>query len=511
MKKMAGLVVILAVLVLGSYFGMGIVTERTLKRSVAMVGHTTPGLSVDLSDYNRRWFEASAAVKVKIHIPEKTVTNTDGKFESIAAQEFTLDVPLSIKHGPIMYTHSGVLFGLGSAHTKLNLPKEAVDRFNQYFAADSTHPYLNLSVFVNYLNQSRFQFKIPTFKLILKEGGEVTWQGMDGTMHVSSDLKQFDGRSKLDGIRFIKDQVTAEINAFTTDYLLKKTNDGLYLGQAGFAVDAIKAAKQGQALFDLAQLKVRTDSAVSNNLFESSFKTSFDKILLETKQYGPGLFEMSIKNLDAKVLANINTEVNNLQNASVPDRQRMLFAMLPELPKLFAQGAEFEISTLKLTVPDGDIDGHLRVALPKTENVNPLQILQKVEGDGKIQVPTAVVKQLLIMSLLQKATVETSPQGQMNPQLTQSKPADTQTTPQPATENQTSQPVNTATVSPDTQTKPLEIQMQQATTDAETKLAALIQANLLVEQGKNYVIELHLAEGKFTVNGRPFDPNAFKF
>jgi uncharacterized protein YdgA (DUF945 family) len=502
MKKLAGLLVILAVLILGGYYGMGIATERTLKRSVDMVGHKSPAISVDLSNYNRRWFDSSAAVKLRVHIPEKNVTTSDGKVENIAAQNYTLDVPLVIKHGPIIYTDKGVLFGFGYAQTKLDLPKETAERFNQYFATDSTNPYLNLSVFVNYLNQSRLQFEVPTFKLMLKEGGEANWKGMDGTMQVSSDFKQFEGRSKLNGIQFSKDQSKGEINTLTTDYALKKTLDGLYLGQAGFAIDSIKASKQEQPIFDLVQLKVRTQSAITNDLFESSLKTSFDKILIDAKQYGPALFEMSIKNLDAKVLANINAEANNLQNASVPDRQRMLFAMLPELPKLFAQGAEFEISTLKLTVPDGDIDGHLRLALPKTENVNPLQILQKVEGDGKIQIPAALVKQLLVVSLLQKATVTTSPQGQMNPQMSPSKPNENLTA--------ESQTTSVQPVTPQAQTKSAQAQVQQATKDAETKLAALIRANLLVEQGKNYGMELHLAEGKLTVNGRPFDPNAFK-
>ena len=40
MKKLIGLVVIIAALVLGGYYGMGLVTERTLKKNVAIINQS---------------------------------------------------------------------------------------------------------------------------------------------------------------------------------------------------------------------------------------------------------------------------------------------------------------------------------------------------------------------------------------------------------------------------------------------------------------------------------------
>lgn len=500
MKKIIGLVLILAVLILGSYYGMGLVTQRTLNRSVDLMNQST-GLSVTVTDYQRHWFNSTAALDMKIHTPERVETNADGKQETIPAQDYSLVVPIDIIHGPIIYTQSGVLFGLGYAHTTLNLPKELAEQLSAQFTDQSIQPTFQLSVFVNYLNQSRLQLAVPHFRLISKEGnGQIDWLGLKGHMSVSSDLMNFNGQFILDGIKVVKDKMIGEVRAATSDYMLHKTDDGLFVGQAGISLPSVVISQDNKPMFDLTQFKARTESAIAKGLFETCFKTSFDKIQANDKQYGPGLLELSVKNLDAKVLAQLNAQANALKQTSGPQRQQTLFAMLPVLPKLFAQGASFEISTLKLTMPEGDIDGHFALALPKLDHVNPFQLMQTLEGSGKLQVPTEVVKRALTESLKQKAAAEISPQGQMmaHPE-----------TGTPVLESTTKSVVPTSEVK-SAQVIVTEDMVKQATAEADKKLSALVDAKLLSVQGQSYVIEFQLSQGKFIVNGQPFDPSTFK-
>ncbi len=502
MKKIIGLVVILAVLVLGSYYGMGLATQRTLNRSVDLINQST-GVSVTVVDYKRHWFNSTAALDVNVHIPERVETNADGKLETTPAQDYSLAVPIDIIHGPIIYSKSGVLFGLGYAHSTLNLPKELAEKISTQFAAQSTQPTFQLSVFVNYLNKSSFQLAVPTFKLVFKEGnGQVDWLGMNGNMSVSSDLKNFNGQFTLDGIKVVKDKMNGEVREVTSDYALEKTDDGLFIGQAGVSLPSMVVSQEGKPLFDLNQFKARTESTITKGLFESSFKTSFDKIQANDKQYGPGLLELSIKNLDAKVLAQLNAQANTLKHTSGAQRQQTLFAMLPVLPKLFVQGAAFEISTLKLTVPEGDIDGHFALALPKSDNVNPFQLMQTLEGNGKLQVPSEIVKRALTESLKQKAAAETSPQGKMLPH-----PDKVASASEP---NGAATPAVAENDGKNVQVTVTDDMAKQAAAEADKKLSALVEAKLLDVQGPNYVIEFQLSQGKFIVNGQPFDPSTFK-
>ncbi len=372
-----------------------------------------------------------------------------------------------------------------------------------------------------------------------KDGSsEVNWSGMKGDLRMSSDLNHLNGGYTLDEVKIDSANLKGVLTSMTSDYTVQKTNEGLYVGQAGITVPSVHVVEGAETKFDLAQLKARSESSIDNGLFKTSFKVSFDKLLVKDKQYGPGLLEISIKNIDAAVLARVNDQVKKLDGVSDYERQRQMLLLIPEIPPLFSKGAGFEISTLKLTIPEGDIDGHLSFSLPQSgTNVNPLDMIKKIEGEGKLQVPVIAVKKVLTEFLVQKMTAQTSPQSQIMSQMNQDKPAESPADSEAAKQTQqpdTTQDATTAetnapkvseaspqeqsatsvqtTASSNAVPSPVkdEDKVQQATLEADKKLAALVQAKILVEQGQNYVIEIHLSEGKLLVNGQPFDPLSLK-
>lgn len=487
MKKIMGLLVILAVLALGGYYGMGLVTERTLKRNIEAVNQTS-GLLVNLKHYNRHWFGSDAAVDVRIHVAERVIQDDAGKSVTVAAENYTLDVPVMIEHGPLMMTGTGVLFGLGYAQSHLNLPKEWVEKFSTMFAPESTRPELNLSVFVNYVNKTRLSLGIPAFKLISKEGkGTATWLGMMGQMAISSDLSVVDGGITLDGLQIEKDKMKAQLGPVSTEYDLHKAQDGLYLGQARLSVPSLNVSDDNKPLFELNQFKARVDTNIDQGLFHSETELSLDHVLSNERNYGPGFLNVTLKNLDAAVLVTIKTQANKMNHATGAERQQALFAILPEVPKLFGKGARLELTNLKLTVPEGQIDGHFSLALPVAEGGNPFQLLQKIEGEGRFQIPSLLVKTALVASIVEKGAAVSSPQAAMM-----------------ASENKT-QPGTTAAA----RASGVDA-TQQAVVEADKKLASLIQAKVLIENGADYVLAFQLSAGKLTVNGLPFDPSTFK-
>ena len=182
------------------------------------------------------------------------------------------------------------------------------------------------------------------------------------------------------------------------------------------------------------------------------------------------------------------------------ERQQVMFAMISELPNLLGKGAVLNVSTLKLVFPEGDMSGHVKVALPAGETNNPFQMIQKMEGEGKIQLPASLVRGMLIRSIEQKSLAQSSPQGAVMPQLKNDKTA----TPPPA--------VGTVAVEPPV-TQPAVVSpalVQSATDEADKRLAAMVKAKLLVELDKDYVVELNLEKGQLKINGQLFDPTALK-
>lgn len=52
---------------------------------------------------------------------------------------------------------------------------------------------------------------------------------------------------------------------------------------------------------------------------------------------------------------------------------------------------------------------------------------------------------------------------------------------------------------------------QLADMQTQKQLNALQQSGLIIVQGTDYVIEVSLEQGKFIINGKPYDPSMMKF
>lgn len=519
MKKLIGLVVIVAALVLGGYYGMGLITERTLKRNVDVINQSS-NLFVDIEEYDRGWFTSTATLNWRVHIPERVIKNSNGQSTTTPSQDHKIQMPLTIYHGPFIYTNSGVKFGLGYAESHLALPASYVEKFNNLYTSESIQPKLLLSMFVNYLNNSRLHVGLPSFKMIAKQGGDqFEWFGMDTDFSISASLKNIEGNISIDGASLIKNKIKALLGKVNSDYNLHQTDTGLYLGDASMSLPSLIVSENDQKIFEVEKFTARSSSDIESGLFNSYFNTSLDKVTGNGKTYGPALLEMSLKNLDASVLASINEEFNKMQQSSDTQRQQALFTILPLLPKLFSQGAQFEISKLNLVMPEGAISGEMQISLPKGEAGNPFQLLQKVQGSGKLKIPAVVLKDFMTISakqrLVSQPTLQQAMTQQMqnqnsaaSPQTEQSAtPAPTNTAQPPADATAPSQPVAAEPIKPMT----LAELHQQAQAEADQKLATLVQSGLLSLQGTDYVIELNLQQGQLSVNGKPFNPAMMQF
>ena len=534
MKKIMGLVVIIAALVLGGYYGMGLVTERTLKKNVGIINHTN-GVFIDIQGYDRGWFTSTAALVWHLHVPEHIEKSQDGQTSTVPAKEFSLQMPLKVYHGPFIFSENHVHFGLGYARSNIALPQEFTQKFSNLFTEQSDKPELDVSLFVNYLNNSRLHVDLPSFKLTTKQGGDqFEWLGMDSDVSVSSNLRKIDGNFSIDGFSMTKDKVKATLGKVSSAYNLHESDTGLYLGEASLSVPSFVVTENStRKLLEVNQFSIRTGSGVENDLFSSYFKASLDKLVAQDKSYGPAHLELSIKNLDAQVLAEINQQTSKIQQGTDTERQQALLAILPNLPRLFGKGAEFEVSKLSFVVPEGEINGDLLVSLPAGNTGNPFQLLQKVQGHGKLKVPVSVVRSLVMASVKQNLQNQPNVQQVMMKQINNNvadQKAQTSTAPSdspassvktgataaapPATPPQTTDPVQgKPTQDSSAQGNPLTaVELEkEATTQTSQKLSALEQSGLLSLQGKEYVIELSLLQGQLSVNGKPFNQSMIQF
>lgn len=497
MKKLIGLVVILTVLVLGSYYGMGVITERTLRKNLEIVNQSN-GLLVNIVDYKRGWCTSEARLNWRFQAPEHVIKDSNGKTQTIAAKTYNMQMPLKIHHGPIIFADSNVLFGLGYASTTLELPNEYMAQFNQVYTDNSIKPNLNLSIFVNYLNTSDLRVNVPKFKLISKQGNDqFEWLGMSSDVRVSSKLNQVAGDIAVKGLRFMKEDVKVDIGPVSGGYNLHRTDSGLYLGDASVSFPSAVVMEADQKVLDVEQFSLRSNSDVKKGLFSSSLTASLNKLSTHGKTYGASSVSMAFRNLDAQTLAEINDQVAKMQTASDSERQRLGLGLLPDVLKLVNKGAEFELSNLNVATPDGKIAANLLISLPNEQASNPFQLLQKITGKGKLDISAVVLKDFMKESIKQKMLSAQALKQAMAVQQT----ADTTTTPPAAT---------TAVVvtTPTSITGNID---QQASQQADEKIASMVKTGVLIVDGTQYICELKLNQGQLDVNGKPFNPAMIQF
>lgn len=484
MKKLAGLIIILAVLILGGYYGMGFLTERTIKKNIDVINQSN-GLYADIIQYNRGWFCSNAQIKWRLHVPERIVKDENGESQTIPEQNYQMEMPIKIYHGPFIFASNSIRFGVGFAETVVPFPKQYEKEFDEQFTQESIKPQANLNIFVNYFLKSTFELAVPEFKLVTKyNNGTFTWKGMKSDVNISSNKDQLDGQFVIDGLTFSKDNITGILEKVTTEYDLHQTKAGLYLGDASFNLPSFTVAENKEPVLSVKDLSLNSNSDIDDNLFNTHFNLGVKSVFANKKTYGPGEFEISLRNLDADILAKINQQATAMQNGTEAERQQALMALLPELPKLFSKGAELEISKCSFKIPEGSIDGNLLVSLPKGDNANPFELMQKIQGHAKLKAPVALLKQLMQHTVMQQM----ANQPEMQKALVQQLQAANGTSSQEQLTNE-----------------------QLALLQADKQINAMEQNGVIVKAGSDYVIEVNLDQGQFTVNGKPFNQSMLNF
>lgn len=508
MKKIIGLVVIVAVLILGGYYATGFLAERALKKNISLLNNSN-GITVDIKQYQRGWFTSNALFDLKFHTPEHEVKEENGQVTTISAHDYTLQVPMVVSHGPIIFNDAAWKFGYGYAHSEIALPKEYAEMLANTYTSDSVLPKLTISVFVNYFNKIHLGLDLPAFKLITKQDSDtLDCTGVTASIRTSPSMETVDGHVVIDGARYQKKDLTAKLGKVTSEYAMQRSQWGLYTGKADFSIPSFVILEGENQLYEMNDFDFKSNSDITNGLFSSDLKASLGKFVAHGKTFGPAAVTVAIKNLDAQSLAKINDDLNKMQQDQAIQRQQALLIVLPELPKLFGQGAQFALEKLSFVLPEGEIDGNLSLSLPKGNIGNPFQLLQKVQGHGEIKMPVSLVKGITKALIRQRILNGPSVQQAMVQQMKNnavSQGAEQQTHEGKDNQGKNDQPQEVAQTQ---QSKPLSAAEvdEQASTQTDQKLVDLVKVGLLSQQGNNYIIVVNLANGQLTINGQPFSP-----
>ncbi|CAM3045909.1 putative virulence protein [Legionella steigerwaltii] len=470
MKKWTGFLVFLVVLILVAYYALGFTIKSTLNKNINSIPKSS-AFNIRLQKYHNGWFSSQAILSVKMHIPAQTTTDKSGVTKTEPPVDFDIDIPILIKHGPFIFTNYGIRFGMGVI---------------------TTQPETHYEAFINYLNKTIFRYTLPSFAIEGKIGQnqgdfQLTWEGLASLLSVSSNLDLMEGNLQLLGLNGAannpanpQSNVTFKIGKITYDFKMKRYQEWLWLGHSRFDIPSIAINLAGNQLFELTEFDFLARSGVDHEALNIDFKLSLQKLFANNQNYGPGVIHLSFRNLDPAAAAKINEQESNImQNNSDPNMIGLAFAN--GLPQLLSKGAVVELSELTLNIPDGKIEGNFKIALPKNENSDLSQVMQKLQGEGSFKAPIVTVKTLLVASFKNDSSNDN----------TQSNPV---TSPTPTTS--ATQILTNPDNDPDKK--------------ADKILQDLVSKGFLKIEGNDYVFTFKLENQKIMVNGQVFNPDMLK-
>ncbi len=496
MKKGIVLGCVFGLLLLCGYYGMGLGTEKILKRNIDILNQSSD-VHVSLENYQRGWFHSHADLKWQIKIPESGLDHKLHRTLFVLKKTKLWVTPLSISHGPIMWLNSKLRFGLGYASVCGALPSEIDLQLANYFNTNESKIKYQLGIFVSYFNKIILQLNIPKYKMTASSGGNFfQWQGMASQLMVSVDKLNYAGKISLNGLAWKNKQINGSLGPVNGSFKAQQVMNNLFTGTTEFHSPSLVLSYNDLPAVHFNNMDITSNSNVKSGLYDSSVFAKFTQKTDDDKVTSDYALNFSFHDLDAEVLANMNRKLHELQ-LKTNDKLRLFWALIPDLPALLSKGAHFSIDNLVMNRPNDHLKITLNLSLPNKKYTNPIQLVQKINGDSRIIVSKNLLATCVKKMIKKILLIEAQKQSLGN---------DSSTSPAlRAPLNPSNQTQNTMTY--DSNKFQLQITDSELTTKAELKIKEWVEQGVITPEGNDFSANLKLLDGKLFINEHPFSFN----
>jgi uncharacterized protein YdgA (DUF945 family) len=197
----------------------------------------------------------------------------------------------------------------------------------------------------------------------------VDWKGLTFQVDFTADLKRVTGSLNVPGLEVTAKDGDLRIQEVKSAFDYHEGIGGLSLGDASFDVAGMEFVdKQGDAspAVRIRAFNINTSNKASGDNLNCVVGIRTEQVKVGDMQYGPGIFELELRNLDAASISRLQQAVRELQTQqpqpSVEQMQTMMLAKYGEiLPGLLKKSPELEITQLQVKTSEGDFMGKAKI------------------------------------------------------------------------------------------------------------------------------------------------------
>lgn len=473
------------------------VMDRVLQEQIAQVPNA-PNVNLVVKDYSRGLTSASAKLRVKFDLSNLPVPVPPQN------QKMSYDLDLIINQGPYIFSQAKP--GLAFIQSTLTLPESISKQARAQLSDASTLPQLDLSMFINFDESLKVNTAIPSFTLAHKQiPGSFVWKGMDMVYYLSKDLDSVKGQGVIKGMELKSPFASASVAKIDMQSDMQATDYGFWVGNASFIVPSVKVDAQGQTMFLLSNWKMQSRAGLDSDMLHAGMDMSLDKVSVMGKDYGPGNIDFSLKNVNANAFAEVQNLSQELRQAdSLPkDKQQELNSKLEKAAiKMVSSGAEFALKNVRFKMPEGDIEAAFNLLVPKGVKVETVvQLSEHIKAAGEFSIPMVLVDTELNKKAYRKIKYQQQRQRQLALQSQMNQSFDA------ANDENTvikTEPVQAPQMLSHQEMRDL------AKQKVENQMNKLIDNQIVIKKGANYLLKFTFDKGHLFVNGKPFTPDMFE-
>lgn len=464
----------LATLCVLSYPGFGWLVEQGVRHQINGIPKQY-GMKVELTHFQRHWFSSDAKILWKWQIPAHLSQNAQGQTITISPQNYEKEFPIHFFHGPLIFNHGSVFFGIGHADTHIDWPLFNNLPDKKQFSADSVFPRIDVQMALNFLYQTVWKTSIPPFQLSsLDKNDQVKWHGLHLFNKIKGKAESVKGKLESPGWEVISKHSGGyfKIQNLWSKYYLSHDASGLMIGDVKLKIQDLKMKKPVGLAYELSHLSIDSSANVDQDLFSTTIQVKLDQWQSNQHYYGPLNMDMEISKVHALSLSHLKDLLKPEENASPSFRQRNIWSVIASVPDLLKHGLAVDLKDFHLVTPEGDIDAkaHLGLDPDTAASFLGMQLMQNLSGTLDLSFAQPMLANVLMRMVKDQIYLQ------------QGITADT---------------IDAA--------KSKEIE-RAATERVQTKFAALVKEGVLLRESSNYMMHFKLNQGKLLLNNKQFDP-----
>jgi uncharacterized protein YdgA (DUF945 family) len=403
MKKGVVLLIVLVVAIAVLPFGFSFWAESRLN-NVLKDFNEAGVVEFTVLKIDRGWFSSEATIVAEL------AAGLSGKVKELQQMGDKGETPRvvlnsTIHHGPFPLTGSGfsAVPVVAIVDTKL---MKSVGESEPLLAIDYT-----LLTTLALMGKNHIKVDIPEWNGPMGEGeANIQWKGLTSDFSFADGLQAADVKMDAPYLEIKGKDGNMLIESLKVDSNSEVGIEGLSLGSATFTIGKLSVLdEKAGADFSLNDINIAAKTTASGDNIDSTVEFNIAGISLTGESFGPGVFTMAFRNLDAGAIARISNKYKEMSNQPdmPPEQMNMMMSatLFSEMSALLEKGPEIEIGELSLSSTKGKLMGTARVTVDNSKPEmlsNPMLIKDAIIGEVDLEIPMDLMVSLNMAAIRQE-------------------------------------------------------------------------------------------------------------